>query len=183
MKFTAFISIIMHTGGPNPRYAPDTPSRKNRRPSVATNVARPGTSFTPAWPVCMRLLTTSSGYPSTVPTSPAHAPAAASCDALCADILMSERAGRPREKRTAPRNVSRPSCPPRQARRLRARRPPDRDTLPRATPGASAARAARSAWRQHRSSRFTETREAAAPTFPPFHHRSPAHSRQPHSAW
>ena len=111
VKFTAFISIIMHTGGPNPRYAPDTPSRTNRRPSVATNVARPGTSFTPAWPVCMRLLTTSSGYPSTVPTSPAHAPAAASCDALCADIERASRTSPGKKKRTAPRNVSRPSCP------------------------------------------------------------------------
>ena len=33
---------------------------------------------TPVLPVCMRLLTTSSGYPRTVPTRPAHAPAATS---------------------------------------------------------------------------------------------------------
>jgi hypothetical protein len=43
VKFTAFISIIMHTGGPSPRYAPLSPSSRASFVNEATNPAPPGT--------------------------------------------------------------------------------------------------------------------------------------------
>ena len=124
---------------PQPFFARQSPERGDERGSAGPRrVIRGARDGNPR----VRRLHAALDHIQRVPEHGAHQPGPRPCRGLVRRLLRGHRSalvGRARKKRTAPRNSPQSAPSEAAARRLHARRPLDRDTLPRATPGASAA--------------------------------------------